>query len=229
MTIENESLMLKLQQVREEESHKQEANSKKVTFNPVPRTVQGMETHRKKSHPTYKPYLNMEACSYGVKCHFSHEPQKKAYRCYQCGEEFNTRSDMMVYRKNYHELEDCREFLKNAKCRYNENCWWAHPFEGEGFWDAPQTQTPPIRENSQIKQALPGKSVEKNHKKRGPHATNDDCDDPVPELAEEPVKNTDANCHESVQEPLNESVTTKNWLPKNQCNRNKKENKKTAN
>jgi hypothetical protein len=67
---------------------------------------------------------------------------------------------------------------------------------------------------------------EKNHKKRGPHATNDDCDDPVHELEDEPVKNTDANCHESVHEPLNESVTTKNWLPKNQYNRNKKRKEK---
>ena len=114
-----------------------------------------MEAHRKKNHPTFKPCLNMESCSYGEQCHYSHEPQKKAYTCYQCGDEFNNRSEMMVHRKNYHEVEDCREFLKTAKCRYKERCWWAHPFEGEGFWDAPQTQTPPN------KQAMPVKSVAK--------------------------------------------------------------------
>ena len=36
LTIENESLVLILQQAREEELPKKEANSKKVTFNPVP-------------------------------------------------------------------------------------------------------------------------------------------------------------------------------------------------
>ena len=34
-------------------------------------------------------------CSYGTECHYSHEPLKKAYRCYQCGEELNTRSDIL--------------------------------------------------------------------------------------------------------------------------------------
>ena len=29
-------------------------------------TKEGMETHRKNSHPTYKPCVNMEVCSYGM-------------------------------------------------------------------------------------------------------------------------------------------------------------------
>ena len=103
----------------------------------------------------------MADCSYGTGCNYSHEPLKKAYRCYQCGEEFNTRSDMMVHRKNYHEVEDCREFLKDARCRYKERCWWAHPFQAEGFWDAPQSQTPPNISNQQKKQNIPVKSVER--------------------------------------------------------------------
>ena len=86
---------------------------------------------------------------------YSHVPMTKAFRCFQCGDKFNTRSDMMIHRKEHHKVEDCREFLKDATCRYKERCWWAHPFETEGFWDAPQKQTPPN------KQAIPVKSVVK--------------------------------------------------------------------
>ena len=123
-------------------------------------TKDGMETHRKENHPTFKPCLNMRDCSYGTRCHYSHIPMTKAYRCFQCGDEFSTRSDMMVHRKESHKVEDCREFLKNATCKYKERCWWSHPFEAEGFWDAHQKQTPPNK-STQLKKTIPATSVEK--------------------------------------------------------------------
>ena len=119
-----------------------------------------MESHRKKNHPTFKPCFNISDCSYGIRCHFSHIPMKKAYRCFQCGDEFNTRSDMMVHRKETHQVEDCREFLKDAKCRYKDRCWWAHPFESEGFWDASKKQTPPNK-NTLLKIVTPAQNVER--------------------------------------------------------------------
>ena len=60
-------------------------------------TKEGMDKHRRKTHPSFKPCRNMSDCSYGTRCHYSHEPLKKAFRCYQCGEEFNNRGEMMIH------------------------------------------------------------------------------------------------------------------------------------
>ena len=125
-----------------------------------------MESHRRGNHPNYKPCINMFDCSYGTQCHYSHEPLKKAYRCYQCGDEFSTRSEMMFHSKHYHEVEDCREFLKNASCRYKERYWWNNPFGAKGVWDAPQKQTPPNKIRIQPKHSVSVKSVEKPQQMR---------------------------------------------------------------
>ena len=128
-------------------------------------TKEGLDKHRRKDHPSFKPCINMSDCSYGTGCHYSHEPLKKAFRCYQCGEEFNKSKEMMEHRKKDHEVEDCRSFLKDGKCRYKDTCWWAHPFEAEGFWDAPQSPTPPNRWNTTQSQNIPVKNVERSTKK----------------------------------------------------------------
>ena len=108
----------------------------------------------------------MSDCSYGTRCHYSHEPLKKAFRCFQCGEEFNNRGEMMIHRKKVHVAEDCKSFLKDGNCRYNERCWWSHPFEAEGFWGTTQTPTPPNRRNQATEQQRTlVQSVEKITKK----------------------------------------------------------------
>ena len=128
-------------------------------------TKEGMDKHRRKTHPSFKPCRNISDCSYGKGCHYSHEPLKRAFRCYQCGEEFNTRREMMIHRKKDHVVEDCKSFLKDGNCRYKETCWWSHPFEAEGFWDTPQKPTPPNRRSQATEQRTPVQSVRNISKK----------------------------------------------------------------
>ena len=114
-------------------------------------TKEGLESHWTKNHPTFKPCRNMNDCSYGRKCMYSHEPMKKFFRCYQCGEEFNTRPYIMVDRKKEHEVDECRSFLEQGKCRYQDSCWWSHvnevdpTTEAEGFWETQKNQAPSLR------------------------------------------------------------------------------------
>ena len=72
---------------------------------------------------------------------------------------------MMVHRKKEHEVEDCRAFLKDGKCRYTDKCWWTHPSKTEGFWEVPENQNPPNKRNQNQETDLPVKSVERPTKK----------------------------------------------------------------
>ena len=60
---------------------------------------EGADKHRNKEHPSFKPCLDIFDCTYGTRCNYSHEPLKKDFRCYQLGNEFNTRREMMQHRK----------------------------------------------------------------------------------------------------------------------------------
>ena len=126
-------------------------------------------------------------CSYGTECHYSHEPLKKAYRCYQCGEEFNTRSDMMMHRKNYHMVEDCREFLKDAIFRYRERCWWAPSLSGGGFLGCPTktNSTKHTKSTEQTKHAC--QKCGKKHNEGGLNVSNNEWDEQTHEHANEPI------------------------------------------
>ena len=119
-------------------------------------TKKDLLTHRKIKHVTYKPCRNMSNCTYGDNCFFSHIPLIKAFRCYQCGENFTAKNDMMKHRKRDHQnVKECQQFLSSGNCRFNNNCWWSHDNEvdmdtsennsaNEGFWETRRETEPPL-------------------------------------------------------------------------------------
>ena len=99
-----------------------------------------MSRHRKDVHPTHKPCRNLERCEFSESCYFSHSPIPDGwFRCFQCGNDFQTRNAMMIHRKNEHDgVKICRKFISN-QCERSLNCWWKH----EDFQQAPPPSAPP--------------------------------------------------------------------------------------
>ena len=85
-----------------------------------------MVEHRQKAHKTFKPCRNLPNCQYND-CLFNHEPiDDKTHQCFECGEKFETFSNLMFHRKNKHSMNKCLKFLKN-NCMFNDNsCWYDH-------------------------------------------------------------------------------------------------------
>jgi hypothetical protein len=53
---------------------------------------------------------------------FSHVPTTLGkVRCYQCGEEFDTKNSMMIHRKIHGEVKECRRLINN-QCNRGDNC-----------------------------------------------------------------------------------------------------------
>ena len=79
--------------------------------------------HRRHAHKTYKPCKNIAICKFGQNCYFSHDPILNGnFRCFQCGDEFTSTSDMMIHRKNLHEnIKICKKFIDN-ECDRGDNC-----------------------------------------------------------------------------------------------------------
>ena len=94
-------------------------------------TDKEMWAHRKSEHGTFKPCRNLPGCSFGVDCYYSHIPMEADFRCFECGEEFNSNRDMMVHRHNKHKnTKPCLKF-SNGTCRRSEQeCWWSHNTNG---------------------------------------------------------------------------------------------------
>ena len=59
-----------------------------------------MKIHRKNTHITFKPCGDIDNCHFQTECFYSHDPIPKGmFRCYQCGEESISLSNMMNHRK----------------------------------------------------------------------------------------------------------------------------------
>ena len=101
--------------------------------------------HRKDVHPSFKPCRNMNQCQFQSECFFSHEPIPEGeFRCYMCGDNFKTMSEMMIHRKNNHseDLKPCKKFITN-QCRNGSHCWWPHENQPSIFWQATENLAPP--------------------------------------------------------------------------------------
>ena len=60
-----------------------------------------LSTHKADVHRTFKPCRDITNCRYQAGCYFSHVPVTVGkVRCFQCGEEFDTKHTMMIHRKN---------------------------------------------------------------------------------------------------------------------------------
>ena len=98
--------------------------------------------HRRENHPTSKPCRNIAQCKFGIECFYSHIPIQEGYfRCFQCGEEFETINLMMLHRKGNHDgVKMCKKFLED-NCTKGSECWWLH--ETVDFQQIPENPAPP--------------------------------------------------------------------------------------
>ena len=74
-----------------------------------------LSTHKADVHKTFKPCRDPINCVYQAGCYFSHVPVTLGkVRCYQCGEEFNTKNVMMIHRKTHGGVKDCIDLIRNS-------------------------------------------------------------------------------------------------------------------
>ena len=111
-----------------------------------------LSTHRSDVHRTYKPCRDITNCQYQAGCYFSHIPVTLGkVRCYQCGEEFNTRNTMMIHRKIHGGVNECRRMITN-ECFKGDNCWWSHVLNQQVFQKVQENLPPPIQRSQLIQQ-----------------------------------------------------------------------------
>jgi hypothetical protein len=134
-------------------------------------TNKQMMSHRRKNHRTFKPCKNLPHCEYEENCLINHELiDENTFLCYECGEKFNTLSDLMGHRKETHSMINCTKFLKNNCSFTSDKCWYTHKNDAQendtenlvdmneqknevfenntkakapGFWEAPSNRAPP--------------------------------------------------------------------------------------
>ena len=105
-----------------------------------------LSTHRADVHRTFKPCRDTINCQYQTGCYFSHVPVTMGkVRCYQCGDEFDTKNTMMIHRKIHGEVKECMRLINN-QCERRENCWWSHEINNQVFQKAMENPKPPIQE-----------------------------------------------------------------------------------
>ena len=84
--------------------------------------------------------------------HNSHVPVPIGkVRCYQCGEEFDSKNTMMIHRKVHGGVKDCQRFI-NSTCDRGDHCWWNHQTTQQVFQQVKENLPPPI---PQVPQNLP--------------------------------------------------------------------------
>ena len=121
-----------------------------------------LSTHKADIHRTFKPCRDPVNCVYQSGCYFSHVPVTLGkFRCYQCGEEFNTRNVMMIHRKIHGGVKDCIDLVKN-QCTRGDHCWWNHTQTEQVFQQVTENLPRPIQNRQQHTATYAGHKV-KNH------------------------------------------------------------------
>ena len=97
-------------------------------------TNQNLRTHIKTSHT--EENINCHKCDSDVtsKQNVQKHSELKHERSYQfdcriCGEEFQTKGNLMYHRKNVHtaSVAPCRNTMNGQPCRFSDDkCWWRH-------------------------------------------------------------------------------------------------------
>ena len=104
-----------------------------------------LSTHRGDVHRTFKPCRDMINCPFQGGCYFSHVPITEGkVRCFQCGEEFDTKHNMMIHRKEHGSVKVCIRLLNN-QCERGDSCWWSHVGTQQDFQEAQENLRPPIQ------------------------------------------------------------------------------------
>ena len=107
-----------------------------------------MTKHRRETHYTFKPCRNIISCIFEEECVVNHDPIPVGlHRCFQCGNDYSSKNEMMIHRKNAHEgVKTCKNYLQN-KCQRDTECWWKHDNNSEenlDFQQNPVNLAPPI-------------------------------------------------------------------------------------
>ena len=85
-----------------------------------------LKTHMKRNHRTFKPCRNGDSCTWGEDCIFNHTPVREGcFLCFDCGEEFKSKYDVMVHRKNNHRTGPCKN-MQNGVCNFGDRCFYSH-------------------------------------------------------------------------------------------------------
>ena len=103
-----------------------------------------LSTHRLDVHRSFKTCRDITNCQYQAGCFFSHVPVTLGkVRCFQCGEEFDSKHTMMIHRKIHGGVKQCIR-LTNNQCDRGDNCWWSHVSTNQVFQQVEQNLPPPI-------------------------------------------------------------------------------------
>jgi hypothetical protein len=68
-------------------------------------------------------------------------------RCFQCGEEFETKNTLMIHRKIHGAVRVCTK-LMNSQCDRGESCWWSHDMNKRVFQQVKENLPPPIQQET---------------------------------------------------------------------------------
>ena len=105
-------------------------------------------THKADTHKTFKPCRDPVNCVYQNGCYFSHVPVSTGkVRCFQCGEEFETKNTLMIHRKIHGAVRVCTK-LMNSQCDRGESCWWSHDMNKRVFQQVKENLPPPIQQET---------------------------------------------------------------------------------
>ena len=106
-------------------------------------TKTSLHGHLLDKHKTYKPCNKMPVCS-GEGCRYNHdEIRQGAIICYQCGDDFESKLELMKHMKNNHVMPVCKHF-QNGRCTFFGRCWYAHEVNPhQGTRQAPVKSTNP--------------------------------------------------------------------------------------
>ena len=111
-----------------------------------------LSRHKADVHKSFKPCRDTNNCVYQGGCYYSHVPVPIGkVRCYQCGEEFDSKNTMMIHRKVHGGVKDCQRFI-NSTCDRGDHCWWNHQTTQQVFQQVKENLPPPI---PQVPQNLP--------------------------------------------------------------------------
>ena len=85
--------------------------------------------HRKVNHKTFRPCINFlsNTCEYDSECHFLHfKFHDGEHVCFQCGETFKGKFNLMNHIKTIHGDTPCKKFAKN-QCKFEDDtCLYKH-------------------------------------------------------------------------------------------------------